>query len=65
MYKLQNSKICNNKSGGVTNVLNIKNKKYIYDLFIITVKTPFLIKKKNPTINKPNKKFVKINIELK
>jgi hypothetical protein len=65
MYKLQNNKICNNKSGGVTKVLNNKNNKYMYDLFIITVKIPLRTKNKKLIISKPCKKLVKIKTELK
>lgn len=65
MYRLQNNKICNSKSGGVTRVLNNKNIKYKYDLFIMTAKIPLRTKNKKLIINKPCKKLVKIKTELK
>lgn len=65
MYRLQNIKICNNKSGGVINVLNIKKIKYKYFLFINIVENLRLKKKIKEIKNKICNKFVKIKIELK
>jgi len=57
MYRVQNNKTCNSRSGGVTKVLKSKNRKHIYDLLIISAAISLRIKNKKPIINNPcNKK---------
>jgi len=65
MYKLQNIKICNNKSGGVIKVLNNKNIKYKYFLCTKIILNFLLTKKIKENKKIICNKFVKIKIELK